>query len=170
MNVKIRKLSADAIIPRYATSGAAGFDLVAAEDVLIRPGETVAVSTGLAVELPDGYELQVRPRSGISLKTKLRVANPPGTIDTDFRAAVGVILDNIATAGHYVSWAQTLDGRAVDTDPVPRGTYLVRRGDRIAQGIVAPFVRAEFAEVTELTETERGSGGFGSTGVAEVSS
>lgn len=140
-------------MPAYATEGAAGFDLAAAEDVIIEPGQTVVVSTGLAVELPPGYELQIRPRSGISAYTKLRIANAPGTVDSDFRGEIGVIVDNIA---------------APSGDPFKDGTVLaecIRAGDRIAQAVITPIYRAVFEEVDALTPTERGAGGYGSTGV-----
>jgi dUTP pyrophosphatase len=166
MDVKIRKLHEDARIPQYATEGSAGFDLVACEDVIIAPGETKLVRTGLAFEIPSGYELQIRPRSGISLKTKLRVANSPGTVDADFRGEVAVIIDNISKPHprfflrHPSQWNITANRE---------GTYIIRKGDRIAQGVIAPVYRAAFEEVSELSETERGAGGLGSTGVkAEV--
>lgn len=138
-------------MPAYATDGAAGFDLAAAEDVIIEPGQTVVVSTGLAVELPPGYELQIRPRSGISVKTKLRVQL--GTVDSDFRGEIGVIVDNIAVPSG---------------DSFKDGTVLaecIRAGDRIAQAVITPVYRAVFEEVDALTPTERGAGGYGSTGV-----
>lgn len=186
INVKVRKLHDDAVIPRYATDGASGFDLVAVEDVIISPGETKLVRTGLAFEIPPGYEMQIRPRSGISLKTKLRVANSPGTIDEDFRGEVCVIVDNTTQFNYEVAWGEinavchnalhTLDssgytpqGNILTEESVPVGTYIIRKGDRIAQGVIVPIVRADF-EVTdgELTETGRGAGSFGSTGITEV--
>jgi dUTP pyrophosphatase len=199
MNVRIKRLHKDAVIPRYAKPGDSGFDLVAVEDVIIAPGETQLVPTGLAFEIPEGYELLVRPRSGVSLRTKLRVANPPGTIDAGFRGEVKVIIDNIAQPRYLFSigCAQTtqeyatLDNEKVPTEivdtyvytygnndhtekvplKVPVGTYLIRKGDRIAQGVIAPVIRATFEETDgDLTETERGAGGFGSTGTStEVS-
>lgn len=163
MNVKIRKLHADAVIPQYATDGAAGFDLVAIEDVIIAPGETKLVRTGLAFEIPHGYEMQIRPRSGISLKTKLRIANAPGTIDSDFRGEVGVIIDNIESGGEDV-----VSGYPFFTEKggirFSDGVYIIRKGDRIAQAVIAPVVRADFVEADELTETRRAASGFGSTG------
>lgn len=142
INVKVKRLSDDAVIPQYATDGSAGFDLVATEDVIIEPGETKLVPTGLAFEIPQGYEIQIRPRSGISLNTKLRIANAPGTIDADYRGEVCVIITN----GHGVN-------------------YRVEKGMRIAQGVLSRVPIANFIEVDELDETERGAGGFGSTGV-----
>lgn len=186
INVKVRKLHDDAVIPRYATDGASGFDLVAVEDVIISPGETKLVRTGLAFEIPPGYEMQIRPRSGISLKTKLRVANSPGTIDEDFRGEVCVIVDNTTQFNYEVAWGEinavchnalhTLDssgytpqGNILTEESVPVGTYIIRKGDRIAQGVIVPVVRANL-EVTDgdLTETGRGAGSFGHTGITEV--
>lgn len=144
MNVKIKKLSPDAVIPRYATLGAAGFDLVAIENVTLLGGQTRLVKIGLSVELPMGFEMQVRPRSGTSLKTPLRVANAPGTVDCDYRGEVCVIITNTANEG---------------TEPVE-----IKKGERIAQGVICAVEHAEFVEVEELSDTSRGTGGFGSTG------
>jgi dUTP pyrophosphatase len=143
--VKIKKLHPDAIVPQYSTPGAAGFDLVAIETVILNPGETKLVKTGLAVEIPAGYEMQVRPRSGTSLKTTLRVANAPGTIDSDYRGEVCVIVTNTEAY---------LDGAPSYVD----------KGDRIAQGVIAPVIQAQFEIAEELSSTDRGAGGFGSTG------
>jgi len=178
INVKIRRLHPDAVIPEYATELAAGFDLVAVEDVIIAPGETALVPTGIAVEIPPGYEMQVRPRSGISRKTKLRVANSPGTVDADYRGEVGVIVDNTATGSNFIDYVYGLVSGNFQTDdatgvPVEYEAsyedmnvfYLIRKGDRIAQGVIVPVIRANFEVADELSETERGDGGFGSTGV-----
>lgn len=180
LNVRIRKLSPDARIPTYGTEHAAGFDLYAAADVIIAPGETKLVPTGLAFEIPVGYEMQIRPRSGVTLKTKLRVQF--GTIDADYRGEVSVIIDNIAQKEYdtvhddvdntvrgieyaYSGSVDTLDGRYL-TGYFLRGSYIIRKGDRIAQGVIAPVSRVLFTETDEeLTQTERGDGGFGSTGV-----
>ena len=128
-------------LPDYATAGAAGMDVVAAEDVLLPPGGRHAVATGLAVAVPDGFELQVRPRSGLALKHGISLPNTPGTIDSDYRGELKIILINLG-----------------DRD------FEVRRGDRIAQLVLAPVVRAVWLKVDELDETRRGEGGFGSTG------
>lgn len=128
-------------LPAYATAAAAGMDVVAAEDVTLAPGTRHAVATGFAIAIPDGYEVQVRPRSGLALKHGVTCLNTPGTIDSDYRGEVKVILANL---GH---------------EP-----FVVRRGDRIAQLVPAPVVRAELVETDALDETVRGSGGFGSTG------
>ncbi|OZQ84715.1 deoxyuridine 5'-triphosphate nucleotidohydrolase [Paenibacillus sp. VTT E-133291] len=178
MNVKITLMPC-ASVPQYARPGDSGFDLVAQEDYVVEPGATVLVRTGIALELPEGYEVQVRPRSGVTLWTKLRVNL--GTIDAGFRGEIGVIVDNIAqveydTERDYetnavtaVEVAQsgsagTLDGSYV-LGYFPQGTYIIRKGERIAQAVIAPVSRANFVVVAELSETERGSGAFGHTGV-----
>jgi dUTP pyrophosphatase len=164
MNVKIKRLK-DVPLPQYAKSGDAGFDLVAAEDVIIEPGQTVIVPTGLAFELPSGYEMQIRPRSGISAKTKLRVVL--GTVDAGYRGEVGVIVDNIKRYYEIpgARKARTIDNERVDVDIVcAAASYVIRKGDRIAQAVIKPVEQAQFIEVDELSESARGEGGFGSTG------
>lgn len=128
-------------LPRYATAGAAGMDVVSAEDATIAPGGRHAVATGLAVAIPAGFEIQVRPRSGLALKHGISVPNAPGTIDSDYRGELKVILINLG-----------------------REPFAIQRGDRVAQLVLAPVTRAGWVEVAELDETERGEGGFGSTG------
>ncbi|MGN6376917.1 MAG: dUTP diphosphatase [Sphingomonas sp.] len=128
-------------LPGYATAGAAGMDVVAAEDMTLAPGARHAVATGFAIAIPAGYEVQVRPRSGLALKHGITCLNTPGTIDPDYRGEVKVILANLGD------------------EP-----FAVARGDRIAQLVPAPVQRATLAEVDELGDTERGTGGFGSTG------
>lgn len=128
-------------LPAYASAGAAGMDVVSAEDVTIAPGERHPVATGLAVAIPPGYEIQVRPRSGLALKHGITVPNTPGTIDSDYRGELKVLLINHGTQG-----------------------FAIARGDRVAQLVLAPVTRAAFTEVEELDATARGSGGFGSTG------
>lgn len=128
-------------LPRYATAGAAGMDLIAAEGATLKPGERCAVGTGLALEIPEGYEGQVRPRSGLALRQGITVLNAPGTIDADYRGEVKVLLINLGTE------AVTLEV-----------------GDRVAQMVIAPVHRAELHLVAELDGTERGEGGFGHTG------
>jgi dUTP pyrophosphatase len=187
--VKIKRLHPDAVIPRYATELAAGFDLVAVEDVIIEPGDTALIRTGIAVQLPEGYEMQIRPRSGISKKTKLRVSNSPGTVDADYTGEVGVLIDNVAQRLYeiedygngpeldvqYHDALLTIDnsgylptGSILTEDPVPVGTYIIRKGDRICQAVIAEAPQAVFVEVDELDDTKRGTGGFGSTGVKEA--
>jgi dUTP pyrophosphatase len=151
VKVKIKKLHPDVLIPTYATAGASGFDLVAIEEVELQPGETKLVKTGLSIEIPVGFELQIRPRSGLSLKTSLRVANSPGTVDSDYRGEICIIMTN---ASGYKSKGNTLE-------------YViskVKKGDRIAQGVICPVVQVELEVVEELDDTDRGAGGFGSTG------
>ena len=128
-------------LPSYATGGAAGLDIVAAEEVTLAPGERHAVATGFAIAIPAGYEVQVRPRSGLALNHGVTCLNTPGTIDSDYRGEVKVILINLGT------------------EP-----FEVKRGMRIAQLVPAPVLRADFAEVDSLDQTHRGTGGFGSTG------
>jgi dUTP diphosphatase len=129
--------------PARATAGAAGADLVSAEDATIAPGAVHAVATGIALAIPEGYEGQVRPRSGLALKHGVTVLNAPGTIDADYRGEVKVIL--------------------INHGPEP---FRVSRGDRIAQLVVAPVTRAHFERVEILPASDRGQGGFGSTGIA----
>ncbi|PFN11880.1 dUTP diphosphatase [Bacillus cereus] len=167
LRVKIKRLK-DVELPKYAKPGDAGFDLVAAEDVIIKPGETKVIHTGLAFEIPPGYEMQIRPRSGMSRKTKLRVVL--GTIDSGYRGEVGVIADN-ASLIEYASMPRFNAGiLAGDNDfsitkPVKYEVIEIKKGDRIAQGVIAPVETANFVEVDKLSESDRGTGGFGSTGV-----
>jgi dUTP pyrophosphatase len=128
-------------LPAYASAHAAGMDVVAAESVALAPGARHAVSTGFAIAIPEGYEVQVRPRSGLALGHGITCLNSPGTIDADYRGEVKVILANLG-------------------DQV----FEVIRGERIAQLVPAPVLRARFVEADELDETDRGGGGFGSTG------
>jgi dUTP pyrophosphatase len=128
-------------LPGYATHGAAGMDVVAAEDLDLMPGQRHAVATGFKVAIPEGYEIQVRPRSGLALKHGITVPNTPGTIDSDYRGELKVIMINHGD------------------QPFP-----IRRGERIAQLVPAAVTLAEWDEVAELCETARGAGGFGSTG------
>lgn len=169
VNVKIKKLHDDAVIPRYVREMDAGFDLVAVEDVIIEPGQSAKVPIGLAIALPEGYELQIRPRSGLSANTKLRISNAPGTIDAGYRGEICVLMDNTRPLVLAITTElDTLDGLAADlglSEVHPHGTYLVRKGDRIAQGVLAAVPIAQFEVVDELDDTERSDGGFGSSGV-----
>ena len=128
-------------LPRYASADAAGLDVTAAEELSLQPGQRHAVATGFAIEIPRGYEVQVRPRSGLAFKNGITCLNTPGTIDSDYRGEVKVILVNLG-----------------------QEPFEIRRGERIAQLVPAPVLRADFIEVGELGESKRGSGGFGSTG------
>lgn len=129
-------------LPAYASEGAAGMDVVAAESLTIRPGTRHAVATGFAMAIPPGYEVQVRPRSGLALKHGITCLNTPGTIDSDYRGEVKVILANLG-----------------------EDDFTISKGDRIAQIVVAPVTQGVMIEVESLDETIRGAGGFGSTGI-----
>ena len=167
LNVRIKRLNSEAVIPKYAHEGDAGVDLVAVEDVIVEPGATVLVSTGLSFEIPPGYEMQIRPRSGVTLKTKLRVQL--GTVDSPYRGEVKVIVDNISR-DNWSNAARLLDNSyAHETlNKVEPGSYLIRKGDRIAQAVFAPVETCNFIDADKLEETFRGAGGFGSTGVKEA--
>jgi dUTP pyrophosphatase len=141
MVLKIKKLNPDAIIPAYQSEEAAGFDLHSIEDVILKPGERKLIKTGLAFEIEKGFEIQIRPRSGLAYKHGITVLNSPGTIDSDYRGEIKVLLINLGNE-----------------------SFEIKKGDRIAQAVVAPVVQAEFEEVEILSDTKRGSGGFGSTG------
>ncbi len=143
MKVKVINKSAYEL-PRYETELAAGLDIKAniEDSILIKPLERVIVPTGIFVELPEGYEMQIRPRSGMAAKFGLTVLNSPGTIDPDYRGEIKVILANVSS---------------VD--------YELKPGERVAQMVIAQFTRIDWTEVSELGDTERGSGGFGHTGV-----
>lgn len=143
LTVQVRRLSPAAILPRYMTALAAGVDLhaVLATELTLAPGERTLVPSGLALAIPPGFEGQVRPRSGLALKKGLALVNSPGTIDADYRGEIGIIVINLGQ------------------DPVT-----ITPGERIAQLIIAPVVRAEFIEVDDLDTTQRNDGGFGHTG------
>jgi dUTP pyrophosphatase len=143
--LRIDTLRNDIPLPAYATEGSAGMDLCAAvdEDLEIPPAETVLVPTGFIIELPKGYEAQVRPRSGLAIKHSIGIMNAPGTIDSDYRGEVKVIVTNFG-----------------------KKSFTVRRGDRIAQMVIARYERVSWEESSSLAESARGSGGFGHTGVA----
>ena len=141
--ILIKRLSKEVSLPKYETSGSSGMDLAAYIDsnINIDPGQTAIIPTGLALSIPKGFEVQIRPRSGLAAKQKISVLNTPGTIDADYRGEIKVILINLG--------------------PEP---FKVEKGLRIAQMIVCPIVQAQLKEVDDLSETERGKGGFGSTG------
>ena len=145
MSVKVKVFNESGFpLPVYAKEGDAGMDLRSTSDYVIKPGETIIVDTGLRVEIPLGYEIQVRPRSGMAYKTKLRIANSLGTIDHSYRGKIGVIMENI--------------GKKAEP---------IKAGDRIAQAVLAEVPRIEWVpviNVDELSATERGEGGFGHTG------
>jgi dUTP pyrophosphatase len=144
VEIRIKRLNhgAGLPLPEYATAGAAGMDICAAESLTLRAGKRHAVATGFAFAIPDGYEVQVRPRSGLALKHGITCLNSPGTIDSDYRGEVKVILANLG-----------------------EDDFAINKGDRIAQIVVAPVTQGAMVEVDSLDDTERGTGGFGSTGV-----
>ncbi len=145
IKLKVKRLSGneDLVLPEYETESASGLDLRAAvkEDLAIHPGEIRLVPTGIAVSIPQGYEGQIRPRSGLALRYGIGMVNSPGTIDSDYRGEIGLIL---------INWG---------SEP-----FLIRRGDRIAQMVIAPVSKAEVIEVDNLESTSRGEGGFGHSG------
>ena len=142
--ILIKRLSKDVALPKYETEGSSGLDLAANTDkqIKILPGKSEIIPTGLAVAIPKNFEIQIRPRSGLAAKSQISVLNTPGTIDADYRGELKVILINLS-------------------DKV----FVVEKGLRIAQMVLCPVVKATLKEVTELEDTERGSGGFGSTGI-----
>ena len=144
IEVRVKRLNhgAGLPLPEYTTAGAAGMDICAAESLNLRVGKRHAVATGFAFAIPDGYEIQVRPRSGLALKQGITCLNTPGTIDSDYRGEVKVILANLG-----------------------EDDFMITKGDRIAQIVVAPVTRGVMVEVATLDDTARGAGGFGSTGV-----
>lgn len=164
--VGFKRLTEDAVLPTKAHASDSGYDLVASEDIIVEPGETVVVKTGIAVELPAGYEATVRPRSGVTAKTKLRVQL--GTIDNGYGGEIGVIVDNTEQPGH----ATTAILIKVDGANEYHGgdneeySYIIYKGDRIAQLVITRLPEVTAVEITELGESDRGGNGFGSTGVS----
>tara|TARA_Y200000002_G_scaffold204495_1_gene168718 strand:- start:744 stop:1184 length:441 start_codon:yes stop_codon:yes gene_type:complete len=141
--ILIKRLSKNINLPKYETEGSSGMDLSAdvASSIKIEPGETSIIPTGLSVSIPRNYEIQIRPRSGLAAKNQISVLNTPGTIDSDYRGEIKVILINLG-----------------------KKTFIVEKGARIAQMVVCPVEKPKIIEVENLEETKRGSGGFGSTG------
>ena len=149
LKIRINRISSSTIdvsLPAYATDGSAGMDIFSAVDhpVPVQPGETVLVPTGFSIELPQGFEAQIRPRSGLAIKHSIGIMNAPGTIDSDYRGEVKVILTNFG-----------------------KKEFIVNRGDRIAQMIISRYERIEWELSDSLNNTGRGAGGFGSTGVSQ---
>jgi dUTP pyrophosphatase len=142
VKISITKIKDNAIIPNYAKPGDAGVDLCSTEKYTLAPGERKLVSTGIKIALPDGYEAQVRPRSGLALKNGISIVNTPGTVDSGYRGEIGVILINLS-----------------------KEEFVVEPGMRIAQMVINQVEHAEFVEVKELDQTERGEGGFGHSGI-----
>jgi dUTP pyrophosphatase len=143
IKIQIKRLSTTASIPKYETPGSSGMDVAAhvENNVIIFPGEKALVPTGISIAIPIGYEVQIRPRSGLAVKKNITVLNTPGTIDADYRGEIKVILFNHG-----------------------KEKFIIENGDRVAQMVVCPVVQADLEEVKELSDTMRGSGGFGSTG------
>ena len=141
--ILIKRLSKEVSLPKYETSGSSGMDLAAYinNNVNLEPGKSEIIPTGISVAIPEGFEIQIRPRSGLAAKNKISVLNTPGTIDADYRGEIKVILINLSNK-----------------------TFVVEKGFRIAQMVVCPIIQAQLEEVDELSETIRGEGGFGSTG------
>ncbi len=139
--ILIKRLSKKISLPKYETRGSSGMDLASNIEASIHPGKTAIIPTGLALSIPEGFEVQIRPRSGLAAKHKISVLNTPGTIDADYRGEIKIILINL---GHEL--------------------FKIEKGQRIAQMVVCPIVQAQLEEVEELNETKRGKGGFGSTG------
>lgn len=167
VRIGFKRLTDDAIIPTKAHPTDSGYDLYANEDVIIEPGETVIVKTGIAVELPAGYEAQIRPRSGVTAKTKLRVQL--GTIDNSYQGELGVIVDNITQETEYerpgylrLDSSMYFNHRVIYAE----GTYKIRKNDRIAQLVIQRLPETEAVEIDDFSEdSERGECSFGSTGV-----
>ena len=141
MNLSFKRIHPDAVLPSYAHPGDAGMDVRSVEDLVIPAGGRALVHTGLVAVIPEGYELQVRSRSGLALKSGVAVLNSPGTVDAGYRGEIGVILANFGD-----------------------GEFAVKKGDRVAQLVAAPVTVAEISETAEVDATARGAGGFGSTG------
>jgi dUTP pyrophosphatase len=143
IKIQIKKLSDTVLIPKYETTGSSGIDIAAhiEKNIIINPGDKALVPTGFSVAIPNGYEIQIRPRSGLAVKKTITVLNTPGTIDADYRGEIKVILINLG-----------------------KDRFIVKNGERVAQMVVCPIVQVHLEEVKELSETVRGSGGFGSTG------
>jgi len=141
--IQIKKLSTEVLTPKYETSGSSGMDIAAyiKQDIIINPGEKALIPTGFSLSVPQGYEVQIRPRSGLAAKKGVTVLNTPGTIDSDYRGEIKVILINLS-----------------------KDVFYVKSGERIAQIVVCPVKQVVVEEVNELSETNRGAGGFGSTG------
>lgn len=141
-SLNVKKLNEDAILPNYAHKGDAGLDIYSVEEYEINPGDRALVKTGIAIELPENTEAQIRPRSGLALKHGITLLNTPGTIDEGYRGEIGVIVINLG-----------------------KEAFKVTKGMKIAQMVIKPILTVEIKEIKELSDTDRGIGGFGSTGV-----
>lgn len=147
LELKIRKINEEAKLPEYAHEGDAGLDIFSVDDMIIMPGESKLIKTGIQIELPSGTEAQIRPRSGLALKNQITVLNTPGTIDEGYRGEIGIILINHG-----------------------KQQFHVEKGMKIAQMVIKPVLKVTIKEVVELTDTTRGQGGFGSTGLSSKNS
>lgn len=147
LELKIRKINEEAKLPEYAHEGDAGLDIFSVDDMIIMPGESKLIKTGIQIELPGGTEAQIRPRSGLALKNQITVLNTPGTIDEGYRGEIGIILINHG-----------------------KQQFHVEKGMKIAQMVIKPVLKVTIKEVVELTDTTRGEGGFGSTGLSSKNS
>jgi len=187
--IKVKKLRDDAVIPFYSREGDAAFDLVSAENHFIFPQSTASVGTGMAFEIPAGYEVEIVPRSGISLKTPARIANSPGTIDENYRGEIKLlvtntfqqtydILDSMGAFPKQSPSVLTLAGDVITLESIVKDygikfdgefvlfpTLFIRKGDKVAQGKLRPVFKANFDVVEELSESNRGENGFSSSGV-----
>ena len=140
--VKVVRKNSNVTLPEYATPASSGVDLRAAESLILEPGERGSVGTGLSIELPEGFEAQIRPRSGLALRSAITLLNTPGTIDSDYRGEIRIIVINLG-----------------------QEPFEIKPGDRIAQMVIAPVVQLKWEESSSLSDSQRGEGGFGSTGV-----
>lgn len=168
VQIPIELINEDTQLLKYAHSNDAGFDLRADRDYYIAPGQTVMVKTGIKVAIPEGYELQIRARSGISYKTDLRLANGIGTIDSGYRGEIGVLLHNTYRFNNIEARVVDIQGNKIENAPkgYPKLTYYIKKGDRIAQGVLAKVFKADFLQVKDISVigTDR-KGGFGSSGI-----
>lgn len=161
ISLPIEKCRENAVLPKYAHDGDAGMDLYSCVDKVVLPGETCLIPVGLKMAIPYGYEVQIRPRSGISLKTMLRIPNAPGTIDCGYRDEVNVIIHNASIGNNDGEDPYTLDVKGA-----PHGSYLIRKGDRIAQMVICEVTYGDIEEVNSVSDLgENRGGGFGSSGI-----
>lgn len=165
IQIPIQKIHPDAKIPAYAHPGDAAVDLYATEEIALQPGEQKIIPTGLKVEIPYGYALLIQPRSGLSAKTKLRICNTPGLIDSGYRGEIGVICENTANRIEDVTYDFDENGRPVITSILHGAPIVIGKGERFAQMRLVEVPTAAFYEVEQVSESERGEGGFGSSGV-----
>ena len=163
MEIGFKRLSENAVLPTKANPTDSGLDLYAASGVVIPPGETVVIPTDLAIELPEGFEAVVRPRSGITSKTKLRVQL--GTIDNEYKGAIGVIVDNISSYVFGKEYEKADVSHVCTTGHHDNLCYAINAGDKIAQLVIQPIPQTVAVEIAELSDGERGANGFGSSGV-----